>query len=108
MARQVARGDIWLYRFAAPDKRRPVLVLSRDRALLHLRTATVAPITTTIRGLPSEIFLDASDGLKDRCVANLDHILTVEQAGLRTWVGRLSPQRMLEVCAAIEIALGCR
>ena len=108
MARRVERGDIWLYRFGRPDKRRPVLVLSRPAALTHLRTAIVAPITTTIHGLPSEASVGVADGLKVESVANLDHLLTVPQAELRTYVGHLDDARMRAVCEAAEVALGCR
>lgn len=108
MAREVARGDVWLYRFAAPDKRRPVLVLSRDSALRHLQTAVVAAITTTARDLPSEVRLGVADGLKSESVANLDHLYSVPQSELKQWLGRLSEQRMTEVCAALEVAMGCR
>jgi mRNA interferase MazF len=97
-----------MYRFAPPDKRRPVLVLSRAKALQHLRTATVAPITSTIHGLPSEVRVGVDDGLKHESVANLDHVITVSQQDLRAYVGHLDEQRMRAVCAAIEIALGCR
>ena len=108
MARRVARGDIWLYRFAPPDKRRPVLVLSREAALVRIRTAIVAPITSTIRGLPSEVRLGVEQGLKGECAANLDHLMTVPQDDLRLWVGRMGDECMREVCAAAEVALGCR
>lgn len=104
----MSRGDLWMCRFAAPDKRRPVLVLSRDVALAHLRTAIVAPVTTTIRGLPSEVRLGVEDGLKSASAANLDHLLTVPQSELRQWLGRLDDRRMRLVCAAVEIAIGCR
>src|SRR5262249_54591596 len=107
MAKEVARGDIWLYRFARPDKRRPVLVLARDAALRHLRTAIVAPITSTVRGLPSEVRVGIRDGLKGACVVNLDHIYTVAQDELQQWLGHLDETRMREVCAAVEVALGC-
>jgi mRNA interferase MazF len=105
--RTIARGDIWQYRFAAPDKRRPVLVLSRQVALDHLRTALIAPITTSIRGLPSEVRLSVDDGLTQECVANLDHILSVRQSDLRKFVSHLDEPRMREVCRAAGIALGC-
>jgi mRNA interferase MazF len=108
VARGVARGDIWLYRFGRPDKRRPVLVLSRPAALSHLRTAVVAPISSTIHGVPSEVRLGADDGLKGACAVNLDHLYTVEQSELRTWVARLGAPRMRQVCDALDIALGCR
>ena len=107
MARRVERGDIWLYRFARPDKRRPVLVLSRPAALTLLGSAIVAPITSTIHGVPSELRVGVGDGLKVDCVVNFDHLLTVNQADLRQYVGHLDESRMHEACAAIEIALGC-
>ncbi len=97
-----------MFRFAAPDKRRPVLVLSRQRALAHLRTAVVAPITTAIRGLPSEVHVGVDDGLKMPSVVNLDHLYTVPQAELRRYLGHLDDKRMREVCEAVEVALGCR
>lgn len=105
--RTVARGDIWQYRFAAPDKRRPVLVISRQVALAHLHTALVAPITSTIRGLPSEVSLGVDDGLKQASVANLDHIMSVRQSDLQKYVGHIDAARMREVCRAAAIALGC-
>lgn len=97
-----------MFRFAAPDKRRPVLVLSRQRALAHLRTAVVAPITTAIRGLPSEVHVGVDDGLKTPSVVSLDHLYTVPQAELRRYLGHLDEKRMRDVCEAVEVALGCR
>lgn len=108
MARAVTRGDLWLYRFAAPDKRRPVLVLSRPAALARLRTAIVAPITTTFHGLPSEVRVGPADGLKAESVVNTDHLLTVEKTDLKVWLGRLDERRMRDVCLAAEVALGFR
>lgn len=108
MAQEIARGDIWMYRFAAPDKRRPVLVLSRPDALAYIRTAIVAPITTSPRGLPSEVALGVEHGLKGPSAVNLDHLLSVPQSDLRRWIGHVGEVRMRDVCAAAEIALGCR
>jgi mRNA interferase MazF len=96
-----------MYRFGHPDKRRPVLVLSRQKALDHLHTATVAPITSTIRGIPSEVHLGVEDGLKGECVVNLDHIITVVQSELRRRLGHLDEKRMRAVCLAVDVALGC-
>ena len=96
-----------MYRFAAPDKRRPVLVLSRQAALRNLRTVIVAPITSVRRGLPSEVLLGVEHGLKAESAVNLDHIYTVPQDELRQWVGQLDDRRMHEVCAAAAIAIGC-
>jgi len=107
VARRVTRGEIWLHRFGAPDKRRPVIVLSRPDALAVLRTAIIAPITSTIRGLPSEVLLGAEQGLKGACAANLDHVQTVAQGDLKRFVGVLSPAKMSELCRALAVATGC-
>ena len=101
------RGEIWLYRFATPDKRRPVVILSRNRALPLLRTAVVAQITSTIRGIPSEVVIGPDEGLKTPSAINLDHIQTVEQSNLHNYVGALSEEKMQEVCRALAIATGC-
>jgi mRNA interferase MazF len=71
MAARIARGDVRLYNFAPPDKDRPVVVLTRDSALAYLGTVTVAPITSTIRGVPSEVLLNQEDGMKAPCAVNL-------------------------------------
>ncbi len=107
MARRVARGEVWLCRFAPPDKRRPVVVLSRPDAILALRTVIVAPITSTIRGLPSEVPIGVEDGMKGPCAVNLDHVHTVAQAELRRQVASLKPAVMSEICRALAIATGC-
>lgn len=101
------RGEVRLYRFAPPDKQRPVLVLTRDSAIKHLSTVTVAPITSTIRDVPSEVILDVEDGMKNRCAVNLHNTITVFQARLGRRVGTLSSVRMQQVCAALRFSLGC-
>lgn len=107
MARRIARGDVWLYRFGAPDKRRPVLVLSRDSAIPVLTTVIVAPITLTIRGHVAEVVLGTDDGMKAPCAIKLDNVTIVKQADLIRHVATLGHERMLEVCAALGIATGC-
>lgn len=107
VAGNLSRGDICLYRFALPDKQRPVLVLTRESAIGHLATVTVAPITSTIRGVPSEVILDIDDGMKGRCAVNLHNAVTVAQARLGRRVSNLSAMRMQEVCAALRFSLGC-
>jgi len=107
VAREIARGDICLYEFARPDKRRPVVVLTRDSAIRYLSTVTVAPVTSTIRGVPSEVVLDEEDGMKNRCAVNLHHAITISQQRLGRRVARLGPQRMSEICAALRFSLGC-
>jgi mRNA interferase MazF len=107
MARHVARGEIWHYAFGGPDKRRPVLVISRQDVLGLLHTAMVAPITSTIRGAPSEVIVGATDGLKHESAVNLDHVQTVEQSRLVKRVGQVSAETMRDVCRALAIAVGC-
>ena len=107
MAGRVARGDVRLYKFAAPDKHRPVLVLTRDTAIAYLSTVSVAPITTAIRGVPSEVALNEDDGMKRACAVNLHNTVTVSQARLGKRVAQLSAARMKEVCAALRFAVGC-
>jgi mRNA interferase MazF len=107
VARQIDRGDVWLHRFAAPDKRRPIVVISRQDAIAVLSTVLVAPITSTIRGLPSEVALDVDDGLKGPCAVNLDHVQTVRKADLQRHIVTLRPARMAEICRALSVATGC-
>lgn len=107
MAGIIARGDIRLYRFAPPDKERPVVVLTRESAVAYLSTVTVAPITSTIRGVPSEVVLDETDGMKKECVVNLHNMVTISQQKLGRRVARLSAIRLGEICAAIRFSVGC-
>ena len=101
------RGQIWWHEFKAPDKQRPVLVLSRQEALPQLRTAIVVPITSTIRGLTTEVVVGVDEGLRHDSAINLDHIQTVEQRLLRRFSGTLSDEKMCEVCRALAVATGC-
>ena len=107
MASGINRGDVRLYQFAPPDKNRPVVVLTRDSAIGYLSTVTVAPITLTIRGVPSEVLLTEDDGMKTVCAVNLHNAVSVSQARLGKRVARLSPLRMSQICAALRFSLGC-
>ena len=107
MAGRIERGDVRLYEFPSPDKSRPVLILARGSAIRYLTNVTVAPITSTIRDVPSEVVLDVDDGVKTRCAVNLHNVVTVAQGRLGRRVTTLRDQRMREVCAAIAFALGC-
>ena len=107
MAQGIARGDIWMFEFKAPDKRRPVLVISRPDAIAVLRTVIVAPITSTIYGIPSEVVLGIAHGLKGPSAANFDHVQVVDRARLRKYVGRAGLDEMRLACAALAIATGC-
>ena len=103
---RIERGEIRLCRISG-DKRRPVVVLTRSSAIPYLTRVTVAPITSTIRSIPTEVVLGIDDGLKRRSAVNLDNPVTVERKCLETRVGQLSTARLGEVCSAIKFALGC-
>jgi mRNA interferase MazF len=107
MAARVNRGEVWMYEFSHPDKRRPVLVLSRQDAIALLRTVMVAPITSSIRGAPSEVVVGIDEGLKRESAVNLDHVQTVDQALLKRYLGSFSAGKMAAVCRALVIATGC-
>jgi mRNA interferase MazF len=107
MAGSVARGDVRLYRFSAPDKERPVVILTRDNAIRYLSTVAVAPITSTIRGVPSEVVLDEEDGMKKQCAVNLHNTVTVSQQRLGPRLSHLNARRMDEICAALRFSIGC-
>jgi mRNA interferase MazF len=107
LAPRLARGDVRLYQFAPPDKKRPVVVLTRDSAIAYLSTVTVAPITSTIRGVPSEVVLSEEDGMKSPCAVNLHNTVTISQNRLGRRVSQLNPLRMREICVALRFSLGC-
>lgn len=107
MARVVTRGEIWHYRFKSPDKRRPVLVLSRQEVIPLLHTVMVAPITSVRRGLPSEVAVGSAEGLRHDSAVNLDHVQTVERARLVSFVGSVDAAKMRQVCHALAVATGC-
>jgi mRNA interferase MazF len=100
------RGEIRWYRFAAPDKRRPVLLLTRDSALEYLGEVTVAPVTSTIREIPTEVVLTSGDGMPRECAINLDHMQTVAKSKIGGLLTTLAPTRMAEVRTALLFALG--
>ena len=106
MARRLERGEIRLVSFASPDKVRPALVITRDSALGYLNRVTVAPITSSIRGVPSEVRLGVDDGMTRDCVVNLHHLATISRHRLGR-LASLSDERMRSVCRAIGFALGC-
>ncbi|MDX2150310.1 MAG: type II toxin-antitoxin system PemK/MazF family toxin [Bryobacteraceae bacterium] len=107
MAGGITRGDVRLYEFAPPDKRRPVVVLTRDSAISYLSNVTVAPITSAIRGVPSEVVIDETDGMKVACAVNLHNLVTVSKARLGKRVARLNSVRLDQICAGLRFSLGC-
>ncbi len=100
------RGEVRWYRFAAPDKRRPVVILTRDSILDALGEVTIAPVTSTIRDIPSEVVLTVHEGMPRDCAANLDHIQTVAKNKIGALITTLSRDRMAEIRAALLFALG--
>jgi len=107
MAGGIARGDVRLYRFAPPDKERPVVVLTRETAIRRLSRVTIAPVTSTLRGVTAEVSLNEDDGMKYPCAVNLHNVLIVSQDRLGSRVAQLSSERMAEICAALRFSLGC-
>ncbi len=98
------QGDICLHTFKSPDKRRPVLILTRTSAVANLHWLTVAPITTTLRNIETKVWLDAGDGMTEECAVTLDNIQTVQKEKLGKVIAHLSAERIKEVCEAIKTA----
>jgi mRNA interferase MazF len=86
------------------DKSRPVLVLTRELVRSHMNTVTVAPISTTIRGLSTEVALGTPNGLDERCVIACDHVTTIPVAALGEQIGRLLDGQETDLTAAIHAA----
>ena len=102
-----ARGEVWWCELPEVG-RRPVVVLSRDAAIPRLRRALVAPCTTTIRGIPTEVLLEPTeDPIPRTSVVNLDSVESVPLRTLVERVGRLGDERMRHICGALEIAVAC-
>ena len=99
------RGEIRWYKFTRPDKRRPVLILTRDSVLEYLGEVTIAPVTTTIRDIPSEVFLSSTEGMPRDCAINCDHIQTVAKAKVGKFISSMSSKKMAQVGKAISFAL---
>lgn len=100
------RGDVCWYTFKAPDKKRPVLILTRDSASAVLHSVIVAPITSTIRSIPTEVVLTKDDGLPATCAANFDNLQTVLKSNIGDRIAILTARRMKEAAAAVSFALG--
>ncbi len=98
------QGDICYHTFKSPDKRRPVLILTRNSFIPKLTWISVAPITTTARNIETEVWIDEDDGITEMCAINLDQIQTVQKDKLGKVITHLSDERMKEVFAAIKFA----
>jgi len=99
------RGEIRWYKFKPPDKKRPVLILTRDSVLEYLGEVTIAPITSTVRNIPSEVSLSREDGMPRDCAINCDHIQTVSKGKIGSLIATLSPEKLKQVRKAIIFAL---
>ena len=99
------RGEVRWYKFSHPDKKRPVLILTRDSILEYLGEVTIAPITTTIRDIPSEVFLSQTDGMPRECAVNCDHIQSVAKGKIGTLITTLAPAKLNRVGQAVLFAL---
>jgi len=99
------RGEIRWHTFKFPDKKRPVLILTRDSVLGSRGEVTVAPITSTIRNISSEVFLSRQDGMPRDCAINLDHIQTVSKSKIGSFITKLPSYKFKQVFTAIRFAL---
>ena len=99
------RGEVRWYKFKSPDKKRPIVILTRDAILEYLGEVTVAPITSTIRSIPSEVSLSTEDGMKNNCAINCDHIQTVSRSKVGSLITTLSNDKLTDLRSAICFAL---
>ena len=99
------RGEIRWYKFHAPDKKRPVVILTRNSVLEYLSEVTVAPVTTTIRDIPCEVFLSKEDGMARDCAINCDHIQTVSQSKIGVLITTLSQEKIFQLSKAVRFSL---
>ena len=99
------RGEIRWYKFNAPNKKCPVLILTRDSILTYLGEVTVAPVSSTIRDIPSEVFLTREDGMIKDCAVNFDHIQTVSKGKIGSLITTLSQDKLKKVREAVRFAL---
>jgi mRNA interferase MazF len=102
----VRRGEVWWAELPDPAGRRPVVLLSRNEAYAVRELVTVAPVTSRVRGIPSEVGLDRSDGLPKACAVNLDTITTIPKQILTRRIAALEPARVAAVERALRFALG--
>ena len=99
------RGDVRWYRFKSPDKKRPVVILTRNSILDYLGEVTVVPITSTIREIPSEVLLSKRDGMHNDCAINCDHLQTVSKDKIGSLIATLPQEKLFEIRKAVCFAL---
>ena len=99
------RGEVRWYKFKHPDKKRPVVILTRNSILEYLGEVTIAPVTSTIRDIPSEVLLSRLDGMHNDCAINCDHIQTVSKSNVGSLITTLPIEKLRETRNAIRFAL---
>ena len=99
------QGEIWWS--DGRNKRRPVLIVTRTDVIPALHWITVAPLTRTIRGIPTEIAVDERDGLRDACVASFDNLTLAPAKSLTTRIADSSPSRRAQICRALSALADC-
>ena len=99
------RGEVRWYKFKHPDKKRPVVILTRNSILEYLGEVTIAPVTSTIRDIPSEVLLSRLDGMHNDCAINCDHIQTVSKSNIGSMITSLSKEKLNEIRGATNFAL---
>jgi mRNA interferase MazF len=99
------RGEVRWYKFKHPDKKRPVVILTRNSILEYLGEVAIAPVTSTIRDIPSEVLLSRRDGMHNDCAINCDHIQTVSKSNIGALITSLSKEKLSEIRDAITFAL---
>src|SRR4030042_4372708 len=99
------RGEVRWYKFKSPDKKRPVVILTRNSILEYLGEVTIAPVTSTIRDIPSEVLLSRQDGMHNDCAINCDHIQTVSKLKIGSLITTLSKKKLSAIRNAICFAL---
>jgi mRNA interferase MazF len=104
MGQLMKRGEVRWYTFKSPDKKRPVVILTRNSILEYLGEVTVAPVTSTIRDIPSEVFLSKQDGMPNDCAINCDHIQTVSKSKIGSLITTLSSEKIGEIRKALCFA----
>jgi mRNA interferase MazF len=99
------RGEVRWYKFKRPNKKRPVVILTRDSILEYLSEVTVAPVTSTIRNIPSEVLLAERDGMYGECAINCDHLQTVSRSKMGALITTLSKEKLAAIGSAVRLAL---
>ena len=106
MGGAIRRGEVRWYKFPKPNKKRPVVILTRNSVIDLLGEVTVAPITSVLRNIPTEVLLTIADGMPMDCVVNLDHIQTVSKGRIGSFITTLTAAKMAELRSALLFALG--